>query len=168
MSNKSDKSELKVKKTISWKVYFAYLRSGCGILGIFFIILMFVSAQASIIATDYWLFKWSSNEESQIQRAKKMTICLKNLKYFKECFIFLNGTTKFDNKTLLNQMKSERIHFYKIYLVLVSTSVVLVVIRSVFYFLISVRCSKVLYERLFLSVKNTSIKFFELNPLGIN
>ncbi len=50
--------------------------------------------------------------------------------------------------------------------VLVSLSFVLIGLRSLLYFLMSVRMAKLLYERLYFSVKNTSIHFFQLNPLN--
>lgn len=46
------------------------------------------------------------------------------------------------------------------------TALVVVWIRSVLYFMLCVRNSKSIYAKLFSSVRDTSIRFFELNPLG--
>ena len=44
---------------VSWKVYFAYFTQGrFSLLGWILILMLFIGAQSSIVASDYWLFNW--------------------------------------------------------------------------------------------------------------
>lgn len=45
-------------------------------------------------------------------------------------------------------------------------SLLVTFVRSILYFAISVTISRKAYSKMFTSVKNASIRFFELNPLG--
>ncbi len=70
------------------------------------------------------------------------------------------------NKTDHNNVYPDRAYHYYGYLILTAASLILILIRSLVYFYMCVRVSKRVYEKLYMSVTGTSIKFFELNPLG--
>ena len=53
-----------------------------------------------------------------------------------------------------------------LFIVLVVTSIIVVAVRSVLFYWLCVENAKILYEKMFTSVKDTSIRFFDLNPLG--
>ena len=138
---------------------------GGGVFGTLMVIVLFLAAQAMIVACDYWLFVWATREENYQIRTNKIDECLKNLQ-MPGCKTILSGYSY--NNTLIEALEftEQRNESYKTYLIMCAVSLLLVVLRSVFYFLLCVRCSKIIYERLFESVRNTSIRFFELNPIG--
>lgn len=51
-------------------------------------------------------------------------------------------------------------------LVLCAAAVVVVTVRSIVFYMFCVLNSKKVYDKLFLSVRDTFIRFFELNPIG--
>jgi hypothetical protein len=53
-----------------------------------------------------------------------------------------------------------------LYLVLCAAAVVVVTVRSIVFYMFCVLNSKKVYDKLFLSVRDTFIRFFELNPIG--
>lgn len=126
---------------------------------------MFLSAQAMMVACDYWLFVWATREENYQLKYQRIDGCFED--YLQPgCNATLAGYSY--EKTLVDAMHftKNRNESYKLYLIMCAVSFLLVVLRSVSYFLLCVRCSKVIYEKLFNSVRNTPIRFFELNPIG--
>ena len=118
-----------------------------------------------IVACDYWLFVWATREEKYQLQMVHTDKCLQN-SLIPGCQETLANYSY--NQTLIDAMNftKSRNESYEFYLIMCGCSLILVVLRSVFYFLLCVRCSKVIYDRLFESVRNTSIRFFELNPIG--
>jgi len=44
---------------VSWKTYFTYFAQGrFSLFGWILILILFIAAQSSIVASDFWLFKW--------------------------------------------------------------------------------------------------------------
>lgn len=163
--SKKEREEAQQEGSVSWKLYFEYFYSGGGFFGTLFIILMFLSAQAMMVACDYWLFVWATREENYQLKYQRIDSCFED--YLQPgCNTTLAGYSY--EKTLVDAMEftKSRNESYKIYLIMCAVSFLLVVLRSVSYFLLCVRCSKVIYEKLFNSVRNTPIRFFELNPIG--
>jgi len=155
--SKKEREETMQEGSVSWKLYLDYFFAGGGILGTSLVVVLFFAAQAMMVACDYWLFVWATREENYLININQKEACLQD------------ETLKGCNATLVdysyNQTVDEEIRFstnrnesYKFYLIMSALSLVLVCLRSVFYFLLCVRCSKVIYEKLFNSVKNTPIK----------
>ena len=108
---------LKTKKTSVWINYLKYLNLSYGWFGIALIILLFVLAQASLLATDYWLFKWASNDEINQIKLKKLNSCAnaKSVIFIKNCSGIFGSINKMSNKTFLSQLKVEHSNSFKIY-----------------------------------------------------
>lgn len=125
--------------------------------GTMMVIILFLAAQAMIVACDYWLFVWATREENYQIRTNKINACLMDPKLI-GCDKILSGYSY--NNTLIEGLEFTKLRneSYNIYLIMCGVSFLLVVLRSVFYFLLCVRCSKIIYERLFDSVRNTSIR----------
>jgi len=70
------------------------------------------------------------------------------------------------NRTHHNDIYPLRAYYYYVYLILAAASFLLIFVRSLLYFFMCVSASKRVYEKLYSSVTDTSVKFFELNPLG--
>ena len=55
--------EIKQEGIVKWQVYIAYIRAGIGVfLGLFLLIIMNSSQQATALMSNWWLAKWSDEE----------------------------------------------------------------------------------------------------------
>lgn len=147
-------------------MYFTGGGSFFGILTCIAVAIMFLSAQSCMIMTDFWLSTWATNEENYMMEVQRIQGCLidDSAKSSHACETLLNSTQIAAYQ--LHEPYPERVQYYYTYLALAFSSVFLIFIRSVLYFLMCVRVSRKVYEKLFKSVKDTPVKFFELNPLG--
>ena len=169
-ASKKDRVEFQKEGSVSFKTYFTYFSAGgsfFGVINLLAVAILFIAAQSCMIMTDFWLSTWTTNEENFNLKNIKISNCIKSINLTDDCSSFLasNNMTKMDFESIDN-VYPERMQYYYTYIMLAIASTLLILIRSLLYFLMCVRVSKKVYEKLFKSVKDTSIKFFELNPLG--
>ena len=166
----ASKRELQTVGSVNFRTYFLYLTAGGNLSGIFsliLVIIIIIGAQTFMIMTDFWLSTWSTNEENFSINNNRIMKCMLNFNSSADCLsiMTLTDSTIISIKSI-DKIYPERTRYYNTYALLAMGSFLLVLIKSIFFFLISVRASKKIYEKLFKSVINTYIKFFELNPIG--
>lgn len=123
-----------------------FLSSGYGLFGMLFSFLLFVSAQTSLIFSDYWLITWSSSESEYKNQTS------------------LNSTSNF---TLLPQeISKQREHKLMIYSIVVGLAVILGMIRSVFFFVDCIKTANKYHKNMLKHVMLAPMNFFNVNPIG--
>ncbi len=136
---------------LAWKNYFAFFLTGGGIFGTIFFFSILVISQIFISTADYWMNKWAFTEA--FDYAEKV-----------RSYEALNGTNS--STTFSIPIYEGRWQYYYIYLGLILSGIVSVSIRSLTFYTICLRASKKLHYQMFNSVMSTSVRFFDLNPLG--
>ncbi|CAF0837577.1 unnamed protein product [Brachionus calyciflorus] len=164
---KKEREEVQQKGAVGWNSYVAYFTAGAGYFGIISIILLFLAAQGMTIAADYWLSIWSNNEEDYKNKQENIKTCLEDLNSKElNCTVILSNVDPNLDPTKINLIYDNRTSSYHIYIILVAVSFIVVTVRSIAFFMLCVSNSKNTYQKLFSSVRDTCIRFFDLNPIG--
>nr|QUF59454.1 ATP-binding cassette transporter Abcc4-1 [Brachionus angularis] len=162
---KKEREETTQQGAVSLQSYIAYFTAGAGYFGLIIVGFFFIAAQAMTISADYWLSIWSNKELNFKTNQEIISNCLQNISVNFNCSKFHNLYSSTDpNK--ISIVYFDRMEHFHIYIILVIVACFVVTIRSILYFLLSVKNSKNIYEKLFSSVRDTPIRFFELNPIG--
>nr|QNH67884.1 ATP-binding cassette transporter subfamily C member 4 X1 [Brachionus rotundiformis] len=164
---KKEREEVQQKGAVGWTSYIAYFTAGAGYLGVAVVILLFIAAQTMTISADYWLSIWSNLEEEYEIKQNQIKACLENLDVQSfNCTQILSNVNSTTDPSSISLIYPERENSFKIYLTLVCVAFFVVAIRSVAFFMLCVRNSKNTYQKLYDSVRDTAIRFFDLNPIG--
>nr|APD26517.1 ATP-binding cassette transporter subfamily C member 4 X1 protein [Brachionus koreanus] len=165
--NKKEREEIQQQGAVTWKSYAAYFTAGAGYFGLLGVVFLFIAAQSMTIAADYWLSIWSNREEEFEIKQKEIKTCLENLdtQNLNCTNVLMNYDTNTDPSSV-SLIYDDRERSYKIYLTLVCIAFFVVALRSVAFFMLCVKNSKNTYQKLFASVRDTAIRFFDLNPIG--
>ncbi|RNA19404.1 multidrug resistance-associated 4, partial [Brachionus plicatilis] len=164
---KKEREEVQQKGAVGWNSYASYFTAGTGYFGLIGVIFLFLAAQAMTISADYWLSIWSNLEEEFENKQKQIKSCLQNLETQNvNCTQILFDIDSNTDPSSINLIYDDRERSYKIYLTLVCTAFIVVAVRSVAFFMFCVKNSKKTYQKLFSSVRDTSIRFYDLNPIG--
>ncbi|RNA03236.1 multidrug resistance-associated 4-like, partial [Brachionus plicatilis] len=164
---KKEREEVQQKGAVGWSAYIAYFTAGFGYLGVIVVIVLFIAAQTMTISADYWLSIWSNLEEEFENKQKQIKSCLQNLETQNvNCTQILFDIDSNTDPSSINLIYDDRERSYKIYLTLVCIAFFVVSVRSVAFFMLCVKNSKNTYQKLFASVRDTTIRFFDLNPIG--
>ncbi|XP_066267904.1 ATP-binding cassette sub-family C member 4-like isoform X3 [Branchiostoma lanceolatum] len=138
---------------VGWSVYKDYSTAGTGIGGIVLAVFLNIAAQALFIGTDWWMAYWAQEEEDYYRATHRATT------------LPTNGV----NTTLPYNMTIPRVDVNRNIYVLAGTTGALVlfsIFRSAWMFILCIKSSQVLHDRMFNSVVRAPILFFDSNPVG--
>ncbi|RWS14111.1 ABC transporter-like protein 16, partial [Dinothrombium tinctorium] len=128
-------------KTASLKAYWVYIKSGAGWFLLPLISFVMVATQVLFTASDWWLSEWTDSEERK----------------------HWNISTTIH--TFVDDFSIEgNIIIYTIQIVVLF---ILSLSRAVLFFVICMRASVKLHDRLFRGIVRAPISFFDKNPIGI-
>lgn len=130
------------------KTYLEYFKNGGGIFGSLFYFIMLILSQVLCTFGEYWLSYWASQES--IDYMNKTSTIVTN-----------NDTTSYDVLVFKN-----RESFYSIFLLLTLSSIVAITTAVTCYFSICLNASKNLHRKMFNSIMDSTVRFFDLNPFG--
>nr|UOU03341.1 ATP-binding cassette subfamily C4-1-2 [Brachionus rubens] len=164
---KKQREEVQQRGAVGWSSYVAYFTAGAGYFGIISVLILFLAAQGMAIAADYWLSIWSNKEEDYKIQQENIRTCLQDFesKDF-NCSQILENVDINSDPLKISLIYDDRTTAYNIYIILVAVSFIVITLRSVAFFLLCVINSKNTYNKLFTSVRDTFIRFYDLNPLG--
>ena len=166
LKNDDRESRVMHNRNIGWRVYAKYFSSGGSWIGLFMLILFQLSYQVLYITSDYWLSFWTSinakngtdTNESEIETGSPQ--------------VFLNGST--------NSPPVEKVPWFEshcrvgnlsfgcleTYLILILSIFVLGLGRAFYTFIICIKGSNNLHNKMFHSVMKAPMSFFDNNPIG--
>ncbi|CAG9860399.1 unnamed protein product [Phyllotreta striolata] len=154
-----EKDELIEKGVIKTKTYMAYWKDGGGWFFLLFTLSMFIIAQIASNAADLWLTNWTNVEKERIR------IFEKNITSSNRTF---NGTVNhtLDATNLPDVDIKPKEYYMWIYTIFIFSSVIFLTLRSFLYYIICMKASKVLHNKMFTNVLRAPMRFFDTNPSG--
>ena len=144
-----NKNHLESQKhgTLSNKTYLTYFKSAVGILGTVFFFIVLISGQILRAVTDYWINRWAAIESMDYNNKTNIE-CIHN------CTM------------VVVPVFEDRQWFFIIYIILNFITYIVIGTSACFFYYICFNTSKVLHNQMFISVMKSSVRFFDLNPLG--
>ncbi|XP_044176120.1 ATP-binding cassette sub-family C member 4-like isoform X1 [Acropora millepora] len=127
--------------TVTWRVYFDYWKAGGGFLKISLLIILFLGAQASAMASDWWLARWADIEDENALLSKNST-------------------------TATQDISQTRTKYLAIYGALVANTLLLAFSGAGFFLYIAICASQNLHDLMFERLLGATIYFFDHNPVG--
>lgn len=166
--SKDDKIDKQVQEerregSIGWEFYNAYIKASGGYAIFAFILLMFVLAQISASAGDYFLTYWVSKEEDRTTPVESPS----NVSFSIQEVIMNNSVTipeKFE-RILEGVMYDPNIDIY-IFTALTIATVALTLSRSFLFFNVAMKASMALHDLMFSGITKATMYFFNTNPSG--
>jgi ABC-type multidrug transport system fused ATPase/permease subunit len=148
-TNQEEISKGKVKGNLTLN----YLKSGGNYCKLSFAMFLFVLTQVIASASDYWIGFWTQQE---MRRSLESERILKE----EDTTSVLNDTLNADNDLL----PSESLVYVGGFLI--ASLFVFAIIRSIFFYTITVGASRNLHRSAFSGIIATKMRFFDLNPSG--
>ncbi|CAG9860398.1 unnamed protein product [Phyllotreta striolata] len=154
-----EKDELIEKGDIKTETYMAYWKDGGGWFLLLFTLSMFIIAQIASNAADLWLTHWTNVEKERIR------IFEENITSSNRTF---NGTVNhtLDATNLPDVDIKPKEYYMWIYTIFIFSSVIFLTLRSFLYYIICMKASKVLHNKMFTNVLRAPMRFFDTNPSG--
>lgn len=152
-TNAEEMSKGKVKGNVTMN----YLKCGGNMFKLLFMMFLFLLTQTIASVSDYWVSYWTQQEE--IRRAQLLVDRSDN-----------NSTLSSDpNETISNVTDSSLLSSDTLIYVggyLIGALFVIAIIRSIFFYTITVNASRNLHKLAFNGIISTKMRFFDLNPSG--
>lgn len=127
--------------TVTWRVYFDYWKAGGGFLKLSLLIILFLGAQASAMASDWWLARWADIEDENAALSKNST-------------------------TATQDISQTRTKYLAIYGALVANTLLLAFSGAGVFLYIAICASQNLHNLMFERLLGATIYFFDHNPVG--
>ncbi|XP_022343366.2 ATP-binding cassette sub-family C member 4-like isoform X1 [Crassostrea virginica] len=131
-------------------VYFRYFQAGSGPIRFPVLVVLCLISQAAYIVSDWWLSRWSNNEENRGELIKKDSL-LRSQGF---------------NTTNITIPDSETDFNVYVYGGVISSVFVFGLLRALMYFKVAVDAAKHLHNRMFRRLLRVPIRFFDTNPVG--
>ncbi|XP_059156862.1 ATP-binding cassette sub-family C member 4-like isoform X7 [Physella acuta] len=151
-------TEERASGTVGLRVYVDYFKAGAGIFKFTVLVLINIAAQVFYIGSDWWLSRWSNQEETKYAAIEKQ-------RRFMDEF----NITDINNSSISSNITIPYVdsHF-NIY---VFTGIILAVFlfglaRALLFFKIAVDASQKLHNMMFTRILRSPISFFDTNPVG--
>ena len=146
----------------TWKAYRVYLRLGLNrwfapLLGV-----VFVGTQSLYTLVDFWMSLWTDSEERRGLYEQRL---VDDRRWLSNATRTDRPPIEFERKTFVDDFDREQNLFF--YALQMSLLFVLSFFRAVLFFLMCMRASVRLHDRLFERVIRAPIAFFDRNPVGI-
>ncbi|KAH9505171.1 Multidrug resistance-associated protein 4 [Bulinus truncatus] len=156
-------NEERATGTVSMKIYVDYFKAGAGVIKFTILVLVNIAAQVFYVGSDWWLSRWSNQEEAKYAALEKHRLWLE-----------AHNLTDVYNSSDLSGNFSSNItvpyvdSYFNIY---VFTGIILAVFlfglaRALLFFKIAVDASQKLHNMMFSRILRSPISFFDTNPVG--
>lgn len=146
--------ETRLRGSVKGSVYWKYIRAGAGPIMIFFLVVTNLTTQLLYTGSDYWLSLWTNNEEHKA-RENKITVSLDH-----------NGTEEYENITLRSSLIVDKNTNLIIYSWLVVALFILSLLRTVLFFVVCMKTSITLHDKMFRCITRAPMEFFDKTPIG--
>lgn len=151
--------------SIGWSLYNEYINASGGYAIFMFVIFMFILAQLSASAGDYFLTYWVAREEERHDNPQNVQLN-ETIEVSFSDIIHSDDTFYAKIKQLVEKvMYSRNIDIY-VFTALTIATVALTLSRSFMFFNIAMRASRSLHDKMFAGITNATMFFFNTNPSG--
>uniref|UniRef100_A0A0U9HSH2 Putative ABCC protein n=1 Tax=Chrysomela populi TaxID=154003 RepID=A0A0U9HSH2_CHRPP len=163
--------ELIEKGAVPTSTYIEYCRAGANLFVLFLLIALLVIAQAASNASDLWLTHWTNIEEwrystfSPHPKNISPTTVMPTWNTTKDDFA-ANLTLVYDATIHPEDTFGTREFYINFYTIFIVGSVILTTARSLLYYKVCMTASKVLHNKMFTSILEAPMRFFDTNPSG--
>ncbi|XP_022257889.1 multidrug resistance-associated protein 4-like isoform X2 [Limulus polyphemus] len=147
--------ELRSTGSVKGAVYWFYIKTGAGWFLIPLLIISSIGAQALFSGSDFWLALWTNEEEEKRLEAERHISTSSNST--------TNGTT--DQLVNDNEFMGFYINIY-IYSGIVGGLFIFSLLQTTVFYIMCMRSSIGLHNKMFGSIVRAPISFFDNNPLG--
>ncbi|GFN98107.1 multidrug resistance-associated protein 4 [Plakobranchus ocellatus] len=151
--------EERAQGSVGFKVYVDYFRAGTGIFKFLLLILVNVMAQACYVGSDWWLSRWSNQEEDKYAAMKEYNQFLRdhNIKNISNIPANLTVPSVPDVDSSFN---------VSIFSAIILAVFVFGLARALLFFKIAVDAAQSLHNTMFSRILRANISFFDTNPVG--
>nr|XP_039260577.1 multidrug resistance-associated protein 4-like [Styela clava] len=140
---------------VEGKVYIEYFRSGASVILMTIFILIVLAGHVIYIMTDWWLSYWISKHEDIFTSATSNT---------SQPTTAANGTKLSTDSTKIKNFDDK---FYKnVYIGFVVGTVLILLLQTNMHFYICTKSAFNMHKKMFQSLLNAPIRFFDINPAG--
>ncbi|XP_067669590.1 ATP-binding cassette sub-family C member 4-like isoform X2 [Haliotis asinina] len=141
--------EQRQEGTVGLGVYVKYFRAGTGIFVFILLVLLNLLAQTAYIMSDWWLSRWSNEEEIRYAATSR----------------FNEEMTLFNSSNITVPEVDTNVNIY-IFTGIVVSVFLFGLLRALLFFKIAVDASQTLHNRMFSKILRAPISFFDNNPVG--
>ncbi|XP_054158180.1 ATP-binding cassette sub-family C member 4-like [Oppia nitens] len=141
--------ELKARGSVDARIYWEYIRSGAGPALLIIGLISTLLSQGLENYTDIWLSEWINRDTNNV--ADNFTD---------------NFTDNITDNTISDDNKLNETENIKIYSILLVTIFLSLILRSTTWFVMCIKASINLHNRIFYRLMRTRITFFDTNPVG--
>ncbi|CAF0879243.1 unnamed protein product [Adineta ricciae] len=150
------KETVETKRTgsVGISVFTRYIKAGgCGVFGLTCLFIIFATTSAIILISNWWLGRWSNAERIRYSSTNSTSNC---------------STTNVSAIATMsdNEWFNKRDQYFYILLTLSLSSVVLLFIRTMAYFVSCHITSRSLHNQMFNALLRAPVLFFDSNPIG--
>ena len=158
------------KGTVDWGVYWKFFRIGGGSLGLPILVFVNLLAHGLYVYSDFWLSDWTRDEDrlAKGNRERKRVIdeLFGNFSSDDDASSTAsNWTTTTLPTTGLNFFYDSRARLF-IYIAILAATILAALARGLVSIFVTVNASSKLHDRMYDSVSNAPILFFDTNPSG--
>nr|XP_039258782.1 multidrug resistance-associated protein 4-like [Styela clava] len=156
--------EMREQGSIGGKVYLEYFRVAANafLLVLFFIIV--IASHVLYIMNDWWLSKWTTSYKDYLSNLSSNNPDFSSGSGQNEPSEVFNSTTSFTSVNNKNTFDSS--YYIKIYAVLSSMVLLIVLLRANLHFYICVTSGIHMHKKMFEAILRAPIRFFDTNPAG--
>ncbi|XP_048247853.1 ATP-binding cassette sub-family C member 4-like isoform X3 [Haliotis rufescens] len=141
--------EQRQEGTVGFGVYVKYFKAGTGIFMFILLVLLNLLAQTAYIMSDWWLSRWSNEEELRYAATQ----------------VFQEQMTLFNSSNITVPEVDTNVNIY-IFTSIVVSVFLFGLLRALLFFKIAVDASQALHNRMFAKILRAPISFFDNNPVG--
>ncbi|XP_053404593.1 ATP-binding cassette sub-family C member 4-like isoform X3 [Mercenaria mercenaria] len=142
--------------TVGLSVYYKYFKAGAGFFKFLILVILCLAAQGAYILSDWWLAKWSNQEEARYAAQTRDSILRNEYLQRNETY---NGT----NITI----PDVDTHFnVAVFSGIIGSVFLFGLLRALLFFKVAVDASQSLHNMMFGSILRSHIGFFDTNPVG--
>ncbi|XP_025080220.1 multidrug resistance-associated protein 4-like isoform X3 [Pomacea canaliculata] len=142
--------EQRQEGTVGLKIYVEYFKAGSGIIKFIVLVLINLVAQGTYITSDWWLSRWSNDEEIRMAALKQHNYYL-SLGY---------------NETNVTVPYIDSHRNIYIFTGIIGGVFIFGMMRALLFFKIAVDASQQLHNNMFTRILRAPISFFDTNPVG--
>ncbi|XP_062612836.1 ATP-binding cassette sub-family C member 4-like isoform X2 [Saccostrea cucullata] len=147
---KQPEEEERREGRVGWWVYFRYFQAGSGPIKFPLLVLVNLVAQAAYIMSDWWLARWSNNEERREDLIQKDSVLRSQ---------GINNT----NITIPDSDTDFNVYIFS---GIIFSVFLFGLLRALMYFKVAVDAAMILHNRMFKRLLRAPIRFFDINPVG--
>ncbi|XP_052217717.1 ATP-binding cassette sub-family C member 4-like isoform X4 [Dreissena polymorpha] len=136
--------------TVGLSIYYEYFKAGAGIIKFLLLVFLCLAAQGAYILSDWWLSRWSNEEEARYSALERHNALLAEGYYATNITIPIVDTN----------------FNVSVFSGIIGGVFLFGILRALMFFKVTVDASQALHNTMFASILRSHIGFFDTNPVG--